>query len=270
MTDTGNRLKICSIRLDGATQTRAELNKAVFQEYASAMQDGATFPPVIIFDDGENRWLADGFHRIQAARLAGQEEIAADVRKGTLRDAQLFSVGANLTHGLRPSIADKRAAVSKLLADPEWSRWSDREIARRAGVSQPFVSKMRARQGDNVITWIPSPGHSSTTEVDGLLAIVMPSDSDGFFYVLVIRPDEMPQANVEGIRKPIRADMVSRLLHDMGFPVGRATWRTARVGDDPDGDEGLDLDNRWTWPHMLYESRQVWTETRWRHDDHTC
>ncbi len=35
------------------------------------------------------------------------------------------------------------ADVTLLLNDDEWSAWSDREIARRCAVSQPFVSKMR-------------------------------------------------------------------------------------------------------------------------------
>ena len=30
-----------------------------------------------------------------------------------------------------------------LLADPEWGRWSDSEIARRAGVSRHLVSSLR-------------------------------------------------------------------------------------------------------------------------------
>ena len=59
------------------------------------MRDGAKFPPVTVFD-GENNWLSDGFHRF----YAGLEEIEADVRQGTLRDAKLFSMSANAVHEL--------------------------------------------------------------------------------------------------------------------------------------------------------------------------
>ena len=55
----------------------------------------------------------------------------------------LYSVGANATHGLPRSNADKRRAVETLLRDDEWAQWSDSEIARRAAVSQPFVGKVR-------------------------------------------------------------------------------------------------------------------------------
>jgi hypothetical protein len=43
----------------------------------------------------------------------------------------------------------KRRAVSMLLQDPEWSQWSSREIARRAGVSHTFVESVRAKLTGN-------------------------------------------------------------------------------------------------------------------------
>jgi ParB-like chromosome segregation protein Spo0J len=105
---------------------------------------GLRFPPVISFTDGGDfYWLGDGFHRVLAARQAGLTEIAAEVRGGTQRDALLFGICANGAHGLPRSNADKRHAVALVLADPEWSQWNDREIARRLQVSNVLVSKMR-------------------------------------------------------------------------------------------------------------------------------
>jgi len=37
----------------------------------------------------------------------------------------------------------KRAAVMRLLLDPQWSGWSDKEIARQAGASKFIVSQLR-------------------------------------------------------------------------------------------------------------------------------
>src|SRR5713226_8682144 len=70
-------------------------------------------------------------------------EFPADVRPGTERDALLFSISCNGAHGLPRTNADKRKAVTLLLADAQWSQWSDREIARRCQVSNDFVSKFR-------------------------------------------------------------------------------------------------------------------------------
>lgn len=131
------------VKTDGGTQPRAELSEILAAEYAEAMRDGATFPPLVVFHDGEDYWLADGFHRHKAALANGLVEIAADVRQGSRRDAVLFSVGANATHGQRRTNDDKRRAVLTLLNDEEWHAWSDREIARRCGVSDKTVARHR-------------------------------------------------------------------------------------------------------------------------------
>lgn len=137
-------LPIKQIRRDGGTQPRVGIIREAVEEYATAFMEGDEFPPVIVFFDGSNYWLADGFHRTLAAETAQLDEISADVRQGTQRDAVLYSVGANAAHGQRRTNEDKRAAVKRLLTDPEWAQWSDREIARQCRVSNDFVSRLRA------------------------------------------------------------------------------------------------------------------------------
>lgn len=139
---TVTELKLSIIRLDGGTQPRAELTQEVIKEYAEAMKAGVMFPPVAVFYDGTSYWLADGFHRVEATLKIGASTITANLRPGTLREAVLYSVGVNAAHGLRRSNEDKRRAVATLLHDPEWSLWSDREIARHAGVSDRFVNNL--------------------------------------------------------------------------------------------------------------------------------
>lgn len=136
-------LDIAKIRRDGGTQPRVGIIQETVAEYAEAMLAGDEFPPVIVFHDGTDYWLADGFHRALAGIVAGIEEIRADIRMGTLRDAVLFSAGANATHGARRTNEDKRHAVKLLLLDPEWSQWSDREIARKCRVHHDLVGQMR-------------------------------------------------------------------------------------------------------------------------------
>jgi hypothetical protein len=132
------------IRIDGGTQSRAMLSDAVIEDYAAKIQEGVEFPPVVIFHDGAEHWLADGFHRVRAFIAASVDHISADVRQGTRRDAVLYSVGANGTHGLPRTNDDKRRAVMTLLNDAEWSKWSDREIARQCNVSHQMVAPLRA------------------------------------------------------------------------------------------------------------------------------
>ncbi len=127
-------LTLDQIRRDGGTQPRVAINQTIVEEYADDLREGAVFPPVLLFNDGTDHWLVDGYHRVLAAEMIGLTEIAAEVRQGTRRDAVLYSCGANATHGLRRTNADKRRAVLRLLEDSEWSKWSDREIARRCGL----------------------------------------------------------------------------------------------------------------------------------------
>ena len=124
-------------------QPREAINTGTVAEYAEQMMDGAAFPPVIVFKEGKNNWLADGFHRVFAAEEAGITEIEAEVRLGTKRDAILFSCGANAKHGLRRSHNDKRRAILALLNDKEWSKWSDREVARQCAVNHETVGTVR-------------------------------------------------------------------------------------------------------------------------------
>lgn len=138
------KVEIEVVRIDGGTQSRAELNETVVADYAEAIQAGASFPPVTVFHDGADYWLADGFHRYFAAKKAGLAEIDAELVKGSKRDAVLHSLGANTAHGLRRSNADKRKAVETLLADAEWALMSDREAARTCGVTHPFVASVRS------------------------------------------------------------------------------------------------------------------------------
>jgi FtsZ-binding cell division protein ZapB len=131
------------IRIDKGTQSRVSISQETVDDYARQMEDGAKFPPVILFHDGVEYYLADGFHRYFANRKLKKTSIAVDILTGTLREAILYSLKANKAHGLRPSNEDKRSSVIKMLKDHEWKLWADREIARHCGVSHVFVAKMR-------------------------------------------------------------------------------------------------------------------------------
>ncbi len=150
-------INIRAIRIDGGTQSREKLDQAVVDEYAELMKEGTEFPPISVVHDGNEYYLSDGFHRLLAAQRAGKASINCDVITGTLRDAILYSLSANSSHGLRRTVEDRRKAVMTMLEDFEWGEWSDREIARQCHVSHPFVAKLRAamkpeKKGGNITT----------------------------------------------------------------------------------------------------------------------
>jgi hypothetical protein len=136
-------IKIDNIVVKSRIQQRAQLNEDCVEEYAEEISNGTIFPPLVVYDDGENLLLADGWHRYEAYRLSDVEEVEVTIYKGTERDAILHAVGANADHGLRRTNADKRKAATTLLMDEEWNQSSDGQIASICRVSQPFVSKIR-------------------------------------------------------------------------------------------------------------------------------
>lgn len=133
------------IRMDGGTQPRQGIDWEVAYEYGDLMADGVKLPPVTVFYDGSDYWLADGFHRVHAAFSQEIAEISAEVLQGTLEDAQWYSFGANKSHGLMRSNDDKQRAVQAALRHPKCAGLSDGAIAKHVGVSQPTVSAWRAK-----------------------------------------------------------------------------------------------------------------------------
>lgn len=165
---TTKTLNIHNIRIDGGTQARVSINQDTVAEYAAAMQDDTDLPDPVVFFDGVENWLADGFHRFHAHLKNGKASIIVEVRKGTQRDAILYSLSANTVHGLRPTNDDKRKAVAIMLADPEWAELSDRAIARHCGCSHPLVADMRnpkpAQSGNSSSANSAGSGNSSSQQ----------------------------------------------------------------------------------------------------------
>ena len=133
------------IRMDGGTQPRQGIDWEVAYEYGDLMAEGVKLPPVTVFYDGSDYWLADGFHRVHAANSQDIAEIAADVIQGTLEDAQWFSFGANKSHGLMRSNDDKQRSVQAALQHPKCAGLSDRAIAKHVGVNNATVSAWRKK-----------------------------------------------------------------------------------------------------------------------------
>ncbi|WP_167450181.1 ParB/RepB/Spo0J family partition protein [Streptomyces hyaluromycini] len=103
----------------------------------------ADLPPIVV-QRGTNR-VIDGVHRVRAARLRGQEAIRARWFDGDDASAFVLAVRLNVRHGLPLSLADRKAAGTRILCEQEG--WSNRAIASAVGLSPKTIAALREAIG---------------------------------------------------------------------------------------------------------------------------
>jgi len=141
-------MKLSEIKIEPELMMRVGINQEIVDDYAQALLDGDKFPPIILFHDGDDYHLADGWKRYYAHKKAGLEIIDTDVRMGTYEDAFDYAlVQANHANGERYSIEDKRHALNLALEKQRYVEKSDRDLAKMLRVSHPFVAKVRKAVG---------------------------------------------------------------------------------------------------------------------------
>lgn len=139
------KLKLSQIVIDKGTQTREAIDQKTVTEYAEVIMNKESLPPLVVFHDGINYYLADGFHRYFAYKQTVTPEVEVEVINGTLRNAQEYALGTNDKHGLKRSNGDKRNAVMIALNDIEWGMLTNREIGKLCRVSHTFVNAIKEK-----------------------------------------------------------------------------------------------------------------------------
>lgn len=143
-TDTGQTKPITDLRLDGGTQMRAGgVDQKRVAEYAELYRSGHLLPPVVVFDDGRDLWLADGFHRVEARQQAGLADVSCDIRPGTHGDAFLFALSANAHHGLRRTAKDLQHSIRQALQHDGLAERTDTALAELIVCAPATIAKVR-------------------------------------------------------------------------------------------------------------------------------
>jgi hypothetical protein len=99
----------------------------------------------------------------------GLAKISADVREGSRRDAILYAVGANASHGLKRTNRDKRNAVMVLLKDPEWGRRQDVRTADQIAAALALIRQSDERW-HGLTVWLSHSGMDRDAELLDRLA----------------------------------------------------------------------------------------------------
>ena len=138
-------LPIDSLSLTCGTQIREAINEGTVMRYASQMEIGQKFPPIIAYrDDSGELWIADGHHRIMAAMRCKLTEIRAEIRNGSKADALWAAAGINSENALQLTDNDIHKAI-KMLVDA-WPDRSNRAIAEVLRCDEKTVRKYRPKK----------------------------------------------------------------------------------------------------------------------------
>lgn len=94
------QLRIADFLANMPIDPEAHLDAARVKRYAEMLD---ALPPVVVFDTGEALLLADGYHRLAAARCCGLETVETEVRRDPRQDALRYAATvAAAQHGISP------------------------------------------------------------------------------------------------------------------------------------------------------------------------
>jgi hypothetical protein len=100
-------------------------------------------PPILVHRP--TMQIIDGFHRVAAALHQGRDSVHVQFAYGPADLVFVMAVGANTTHGLPLSLADRRMAAARIIRTH--AHWSDRAIAGVTGLSSKTVRGIRSEEG---------------------------------------------------------------------------------------------------------------------------
>lgn len=132
---------VTDVTVDAALQSRVDVRPDVVDEYAEALDLGATFPPLRVCLVLGRMMLVDGYHR-HAAYIRREVEVCKVevVESCDMRRAAWIALGANADHGMRRTKADRERAITRALTD--YPDKSHRAIAQHVAVDHKTVARV--------------------------------------------------------------------------------------------------------------------------------
>jgi hypothetical protein len=129
-------VKIEDIVFDESIYPRSRLDDATVDRYAESMQDGVTFPPIVL--ESNTFRLLDGWHRAEAGKQIGLEELSVDwhtVPDGM--DVRLYAASLSAKHGLTIPSHDLKDLTRELYEQDE--QLDITEVARLLGRARETI-----------------------------------------------------------------------------------------------------------------------------------
>ncbi|RSS33073.1 hypothetical protein EF906_32680 [Streptomyces sp. WAC08241] len=134
------------------------------ERHTRALAASGEFPPILVHRP--TMAILDGVHRFHAAHLRGDTDIAVRFCDEPLEQAFVHTVRENVRHGLPLTHPDRTAAAARILRTHP--HWSDRSVARAAGLSPKSVAELRkgARQATDPMHRLGRDGRLRPVDAD--------------------------------------------------------------------------------------------------------
>ncbi|MFC1410332.1 ParB/RepB/Spo0J family partition protein [Streptacidiphilus sp. N1-12] len=114
------------------------------QDYTRTLAETeADLPPIVVHR--ASMQVVDGVHRLRAAVRRGRTTVAVRYLDCSDEEARLLAVALNVGHGRPLTLEDRAEAARRVFASHP--HWSDREVARFAGLSATKVAGLRRASG---------------------------------------------------------------------------------------------------------------------------
>jgi hypothetical protein len=224
-------LKIKELALDPEVNPRFAVDQAVVEEYAET--PASEFPPVRVYELPEGQLLlSDGFHRVGAARLRGEDEILADVRRGSYEEAVEHAFTANVRHGKQLTREEKTAAVLRLREmHPEWPQ---AQVAAALDLRPDRVKEIYQAQDVREQTGVHSLSQRRARAVANLPEVVAGERDARRIFAVTIETQNWGKDEAEAALRTLKDkevddDYKRELLHGRQPPLGRTADGVAVV-----------------------------------------
>ncbi len=149
------------------SQNREQTYPETVRRYEDAYKANYNVPFIdVVYDpDLDVFYIWDGHHRFHALTNIKRRTAWCKVRIGTLEYARFLGCGANKDHGLPRTREDERRAIVWMLRHPDYTKWTNKAIAKHVGCSESVVGHVRRNTGFDAVT--DGPRERVTIDKDG-------------------------------------------------------------------------------------------------------
>ena len=108
-------VKVSELVFDSELYPRNKVSWLTAYSYSQAMRAGEVFPPIRVGLFQGKKYVVDGWHRVEAKRLLGEEYVEAVVKRyNDFKSMFVDAVKYNISHGRALSVQEKARIIHKL------------------------------------------------------------------------------------------------------------------------------------------------------------